>query len=94
MEIDKTNIKRFEDLSKLKFDEEKENQISLDFLVCDEVKSKINENTKKEYTLPTYEVEVEDLREDIVEPSYDRSKVLENAPHKDSLSFIVPKVVE
>lgn len=34
------------------------------------------------------------FREDIVEPSYDREILLENAPDRSEDSFIVPKTVE
>jgi Asp-tRNA(Asn)/Glu-tRNA(Gln) amidotransferase C subunit len=39
-------------------------------------------------------MEYEELREDEVKPSSDRVDTLKNAPKKDSISFILPKVVE
>ena len=34
------------------------------------------------------------LREDVVEPSYDRAALLKNAPVPDEEAFLVPKAVE
>ncbi|HCP14512.1 MAG TPA: Asp-tRNA(Asn)/Glu-tRNA(Gln) amidotransferase subunit GatB [Peptococcaceae bacterium] len=34
------------------------------------------------------------LRDDELKPSYDRGKILQNAPERDAACFLVPKVVE
>lgn len=34
------------------------------------------------------------LRDDELKPSYDREKILQNAPERDAACFLVPKVVE
>ena len=44
------------------------------------------------YKIPVKEYE--ELREDEVMPSSKREDTLKNAPRKDSISFILPKVVE
>ena len=45
-----------------------------------------------EYKIPVKEYA--DLKEDVIEPSYRREEILKNAPRKDSISFILPKVVD
>lgn len=87
-------IKRLEDLSMLKFSDEELNKFLKDF---GEIESFINAINKvelpKQYKA-TKVCEFEDLREDEIKPSFDRELTLKNAPRKDSISFIVPKVVE
>lgn len=38
--------------------------------------------------------ELDELREDKVEPSMEREKILKNAPERDESTFLVPKVVD
>lgn len=73
-------------------EKEKEELEELFELANDTIKTVKEEkilNVKK----PT-ELELEYLREDEVKPSMSREDALLNAPDKDSLSFIVPRVVE
>lgn len=87
-------IKRLADLSKLKFDQQQLENFTKDFEEIEAFFEQINKVDiagEKEYR-PTREFE--QLREDIILPSQERELVLKNAPKKDSISFVVPKVVE
>ncbi len=87
-------IKHLAELSKLNFsDAELEkflkdfDEISVFFKQLDNVDD--NVEVEKEFVR-----NFEQLREDIIAPSQERELILKNAPKKDSISFIVPKVVE
>ncbi|MBQ7339876.1 MAG: aspartyl/glutamyl-tRNA amidotransferase subunit C [Clostridia bacterium] len=86
-------IKMSADLSKLEFSEEELLGFASEFDEIDEVIKRVEGvSCDVEYKIPVKEYA--DLKEDVVEPSYSREEILKNAPRKDSISFILPKVVE
>lgn len=86
-------IKHLAELSKLNFSNEELEKFVEDFNNIGVFFKQLNENDN--FVENTKEVkEFEQLREDIILPSQDRELTLKNAPKKDSISFIVPKVVE
>lgn len=87
-------IKRLEDLSMLKFSEEELNKFLKDFQELETFIEQVNKVDLPKNFEATKVLEFENLREDEVKPSSDRELILKNAPRKDSISFIVPKVVE
>lgn len=86
-------IKHLAELSKLNFSNEELEKFVEDFNDIGVFFKQLNENDN--FVENTKEVkEFEQLREDVILPSQDRELTLKNAPKKDSISFIVPKVVE
>ncbi len=87
-------IKKIADLSMLELSEEELSGFISEFQSFDEKIERIKKVDVKgvSYQIPVKEYE--DLREDEVKPSSDRVDTLKNAPVKDSISFILPKVVE
>lgn len=87
-------IKKIADLSMLELSEEELSEFISEFQSFDEKIERIKKVDVKgvSYQIPIKEYE--ELREDEVKPSSDRFDTLKNAPVKDSISFILPKVVE
>ena len=87
-------IKKIADLSKLEFSKDELTAFEKDFSYVDKMLNNLNKVSLNgvEYLIPIKEYD--QLREDEVKPSYSREEVLKNAPKKDSISFILPKVVE
>ncbi len=87
-------IKKIAELSMLEFSEEELASFNEEFKVMDEKNARLKGVTLNgvAYKIPVKEYE--ELREDEVKPSSDRVDTLKNAPKKDSISFILPKVVE
>ncbi len=87
-------IKKIAELSMLEFSEEELLSFNEDFAVMDEKIARLKGVTLNGVTYKIPVKEYEELREDEVKPSSDRVDTLKNAPKKDSISFILPKVVE
>lgn len=87
-------IKKIAELSMLEFSEEELDSFNEEFKVMDEKIARLKGVTLNgvAYKIPVKEYE--ELRQDEVRPSSDRVDTLKNAPKKDSISFILPKVVE
>lgn len=87
-------IKKIAELSMLEFSEEELVSFNEEFKVMDEKIARLKGVTLNgvAYKIPVKEYE--ELRQDEVKPSSDRVDTLKNAPKKDSISFILPKVVE
>ena len=86
-------IKMVAELSKLEFTEEEFASFSAEFAKIDETIERVESvPCNVEYKIPVKEYA--DLKEDVIEPSYSREEILKNAPKKDSISFILPKVVD
>lgn len=87
-------IKKIAELSMLEFSEEELDSFNEEFKVMDEKIARLKGVTLNgvAYKIPVKEYE--ELRQDEVKPSSDRVDTLKNAPKKDSISFILPKVVE
>ena len=87
-------IKKIAELSMLEFSEEELLSFNEDFTDIDEKIARIKGVTLNGVTYKIPIKEYQELREDEVKPSSDRIDTLKNAPKKDSISFILPKVVE
>ena len=87
-------IKKIAELSMLEFSEEELLSFNEDFTAIDEKIARIKGVTLNGVTYKIPIKEYQELREDEVKPSSDRIDTLKNAPKKDSISFILPKVVE
>ncbi len=87
-------LKKIAELSELDFSEQELKEFEREFLAFDSVIERVktaNDFGKK------YEIfvkEYAELREDVIKPSSPREDTLKNAPVKDSISFILPKVVD
>lgn len=88
------DVLKIAQLSKLEFSNEELSAFIDKFAVMDKSIEKITEIDLKgvEYQIPLKEFA--DLKEDEVVQSYSRAEILKNAPNKDSISFILPKVVD
>ena len=87
-------IKKIAELSMLDLSEEELNAFDLEFKSFDEKIERIKKVDTAGVSFKIPVKEYEDLREDEVMPSSKREDTLKNAPVKDSISFILPKVVE
>ena len=85
-------INKIAELSKLEFSKDELKAFEEDFGRVDEMLDNLNKASIEGVEFPI--MEYDQLREDEVKPSYSREEVLKNAPKKDSISFILPKVVE
>lgn len=95
MSITKADIEYVAKLARLNFTEEEKDKFTHDMQGIIGFVDKLNEldTTGIEPTahvLPIHNV----FREDCVEQSMDRDKILQNAPQKKDGAFLVPKVVE
>ncbi len=95
MSITTTDIEYVAKLARLNLTDEEKNKLTKKMGDVIDFANKLNEldTTGIEPTahvLPIHNV----FREDIVQQSMDRDKILENAPQKKDGAFLVPKVVE
>ncbi len=93
MKIDETLFTELLRQSRINVTEKEKDELEQLFDLANEtvktVKAEKIENVKK-----PKELELEYLREDEIKDSMPREEALKNAPNKDSISFIVPRVVE
>ncbi len=87
-------IKKIAELSMLDFSDEELEKFRSEFEVIDEKIKRVEGVDLKGVTYQIPVMEYDSLREDEVKPSSSRQDTLKNAPRKDSISFILPKVVE
>lgn len=87
-------IKRLAELSKLNFSDAELEKFLKDFDEIGTFFQKLSDSDDNVENKKDFIKEFEELREDIVAPSQERELILKNAPKKDSISFIVPKVVD
>ena len=87
-------IRKIADLSMLELTDAELLSFQKEFEWAEEKIKKIGSADLKGVTYQIPVMEYEDLREDEVMPSSKREDTLKNAPRKDSISFILPKVVE
>lgn len=94
MKITLDEIKRLEKLSALSSSEEKLLSLVKDFeQIADFVEQVTSVDIDEENTFGRI-VQIKDLREDEIIPSFSQEEILANAPEKGEGAFIVPKVVE
>lgn len=87
-------VKSVADLSMLDILEDEYAKYAKEFDKMDEIIKRVQSVDLKNTTYELFVKEYGELREDEVKPSSSRSQTLKNAPVKDSLSFILPKVVD
>lgn len=87
-------IKKIAELSMLEFSNEELEKFVPEFKSAQEKIERVQSADVKGVTYQIPVKEYEELREDEVKPSSKREDTLKNAPKKDSISFILPKVVE
>ncbi|NLC16361.1 MAG: Asp-tRNA(Asn)/Glu-tRNA(Gln) amidotransferase subunit GatC [Clostridiales bacterium] len=95
MTITLEEIKKISKLSRIEFDDQELKEIQDEFNAIINAIDRLNElNT--EGIVPTYSapLDVEELREDIIKPSWDREKILQNAPEHEDGAFKAPTIVE
>ncbi|GAB4138063.1 MAG: Asp-tRNA(Asn)/Glu-tRNA(Gln) amidotransferase subunit GatC [Bacteroidia bacterium] len=95
MKVDSKTVKEIAHLARLEFDASGEEQMINDMNRMIGFVEKLNElDTNGVEPLIYMTDEVNNLREDIVQPPLPHKDVLRNAPKHDSDYFKVPKVVE
>ena len=95
MKIDDNRIEELAHLARLEFNQEQKVQIKQDLEriidFCDTLKEVDTENVEPLiYVSNEHNV----LRQDVVEPDFNKDLALKNAPSKDSDYFKVPKVIK
>ncbi len=87
-------IRKIAELSMLDFSDEELENFQSEFATTNEKIKRIEAVNLSGVTYQIPVMEYDDLREDEVMSSSKREDTLKNAPKKDSISFILPKVVE
>ena len=94
MAIEREDILHIAKLSMLEIDEENIEKLSKDFNNIVDMVDKLGELQCNEELEISTEGLYNVLRADEVKQSFDREKILENAPQKKAGCFFVPKIVE
>ena len=95
MSIDKDKIKHTSKLARISLDEKKVESLSKDLSNIFNFIEKLNKiNTENVKPLTSILDHTLRTREDKVSDGGIRDKILENAPNKNEVFFIVPKVIE
>lgn len=95
MSVSKEEIKHIAVLSRLNVDDSKLEKLSKDLSNIIDMANEINKLDTDNVKPTTHILEnVNVFRKDEVEDSYNREKILQNAPTKESGCISVPKVVE
>jgi len=95
MIIDDKLIAYLEDLSNLVLSDEEKEKLKCDLQIILNNMNKLSELDATGVPERSHPFDnVNAFREDVVEPSFDRGLILENAPLKNHEAFIAPKTVE
>lgn len=94
MEISREEIKKIVELSALEYAEEDYDVLAKDLGQILAFVDQLNNADIPEQTSFSREVDVDNLREDIVGETMPREEALKNAPSHNDTAFTVPKVVE
>ena len=94
MKITLEEIKRLEKLSALSYDDEKLESFVKDFEQIAQFVEQVTNVDIEEANVYGRIVKIEQLRDDVVIPSYSQEQILANAPEKGEGAFVVPKVVD
>lgn len=93
--IDLKTISKLESLSMLKMSSSEKEELLEDLNNLVGMIDKLSEvNTEGIAPLKHINNHEQELRNDIIKPSLDRDKVLNNAPHRSGNFFTVPKVIK
>ncbi len=95
MKITKDTIEHIANLARLKLTESEKNRLTLDMEKILSYVDKLNELDTSDVKPTNHVSPVNNVfREDQSVPSYDRDKILMNAPSKEDGCFKVPRIVE
>ncbi len=94
MKITLDEIKRLEKLSALSSSEEKLKGLVKDFEQIAEFVEQVRNVDIEELNSYNRVLDISELRDDEVRPSFNRDVILMNAPEKGEGAFIVPRVVD
>lgn len=95
MNITKQEVEKIAHLSRLNFNSEELEKIQTDLSNIFQWMEKLNELNTDDIEPQIFMTKEENIfREDIVIPTISHQQALENAPHKDSNYFRVPKTLE
>ena len=95
MSISKEEVKHIAKLSRLSFNDEQLEKTAVELSAIVDFANELS-NVDVEGVMPTAHIlDIKNVfRKDVVKPSFDREKILQNAPTKEAGCISVPKVVE
>ncbi len=95
MKITKEQVEHVASLARLNLSEEEKERFTREMEDIIAFADKLNE-LDTEGVMPTaHVIPIQNVfREDVIKPSFDREKILQNAPAKEDGCFKVPKIVE
>jgi len=94
MKITLDEIKRLEKLSALSSSEEKLKELVKDFEQIAEFVEQVRNVDIEELNSYNRVLNISELRDDVVQKSFDQDVILMNAPEKGEGAFVVPRVVD
>lgn len=95
MQITKKDIEHVAKLSRLNFTEEEIEKFTSDMTSIIGFVDKLNELDTTNVEPTAHVIPINNVfREDVIKPSFDREKILQNAPSEKDGCFLVPKIVE
>lgn len=93
--IDREQVERMARLAKMNLSEEEKTLLEKDMGDIINFADQLNALDLGDTPTTSHAVPVENVyREDICTPSYDREKILQNAPEQDGECYLVPQVVD
>ena len=95
MSISKEEVKHIAKLSRLSFNDEQLEKTAVELSAIVDFANELS-NVDVAGVMPTAHIlDIKNVfRKDVVKPSFDREKILQNAPTKEAGCISVPKVVE
>ncbi|MGE4283613.1 MAG: Asp-tRNA(Asn)/Glu-tRNA(Gln) amidotransferase subunit GatC [Clostridia bacterium] len=95
MQISKTQVEYVANLARLNLTEEEKERLTVEMENIIAFADKLNELDTTGVEPTAHAIPIQNVfREDVVEPSFDRDKILQNAPSQEDGCFKVPKIVE
>lgn len=95
MKISVEEVRHVANLARLSFDGEAEEKLGRELADIIAFADKLGDLDTDGVEPSAHAVSVQNVfREDVVQPSFDRDKLLENAPSAQDGCYLVPKVVE
>ncbi|MDK2799468.1 MAG: aspartyl-tRNA(Asn)/glutamyl-tRNA(Gln) amidotransferase subunit [Clostridiales bacterium] len=95
MKITREQVEHVANLARLNLTEEEKERLTSEMESIIAFADKLNELDTSEVEPTAHAIPIQNVfREDVVEPSYDRGKILQNAPSQEKGCFKVPNIVE
>jgi aspartyl-tRNA(Asn)/glutamyl-tRNA(Gln) amidotransferase subunit C len=95
MKITREQVEHVANLARLNLTEEEKERLTSEMESIIAFADKLNELDTSEVEPTAHAIPIQNVfREDVVEPSYDREKILQNAPSQENGCFKVPNIVE